>query len=251
MSIVDVLQAEAAVASRVEQILIAEKAIRDQEDRLRRLLNPGENELREDVRLTPQDPPAVALQPISLQEAIDIAIELRPRLFRPRRMWIAANLIPISPRTSCCRPFHSRAPWGWQALASNLGSSVNRNFSGDFYNYGAGLVLSYPLGNRSAWSTYSKRQMEGRNAQVSLAASDSRLSSACVKQCRVQTDFKRSRDDQVGAHHGGEAITGGTGTPEGRLPAPPASCWNFSAIWRPHRGTSCVPSLITTSRSRR
>ncbi|MEK7236628.1 MAG: TolC family protein, partial [Nitrospirota bacterium] len=42
MSIVDVLQAEAAVASRVEQVLVADKTIRDQEDQLRRLLNPGE-----------------------------------------------------------------------------------------------------------------------------------------------------------------------------------------------------------------
>src|SRR6476661_7880957 len=85
MSIVDVLQAEAAVASRVEQILIAEKSIRDQEDQLRRLLNPGENELREDLRLTPQDPPAVALQPISLQEAIDIAIERRPEIVQAKK----------------------------------------------------------------------------------------------------------------------------------------------------------------------
>ena len=45
MSIVDVLQAEAAVASRVEQVLVAEKAIRDQEDQLRRLLNPGEDNI--------------------------------------------------------------------------------------------------------------------------------------------------------------------------------------------------------------
>ena len=35
MSIVDVLQAEAAVASRVEQVLVADKTIRDQEDQLR------------------------------------------------------------------------------------------------------------------------------------------------------------------------------------------------------------------------
>jgi outer membrane protein TolC len=54
MTAVDVLQAEAAVASRVEQTLLAEKAIRDQEDQLRRLLNPGEEELRQDVRLTPR-----------------------------------------------------------------------------------------------------------------------------------------------------------------------------------------------------
>ena len=71
MSIVDVLQAEAAVASRVEQVLVAEKSIRDQEDQLRRLLNPGEEELRQDVRLTPKDQPVVALEPISLHEAID------------------------------------------------------------------------------------------------------------------------------------------------------------------------------------
>ena len=56
MSIVDVLQAEAAVASRVEQILVAEKSIRDQEDQLRRLLNPAEEELRQDLRLMPTDP---------------------------------------------------------------------------------------------------------------------------------------------------------------------------------------------------
>ncbi|HEY5931284.1 MAG TPA: TolC family protein, partial [Nitrospira sp.] len=61
MSIVDVLQAEAAAASRVEQVLVAEKAIRDQEDQLRRLLNPGEEELRQDVRLAPADSPTTYL----------------------------------------------------------------------------------------------------------------------------------------------------------------------------------------------
>ena len=66
MSIVDVLQAEAAVASRVEQVLVAEKAIRDQEDQLRRLLNPGEEELRQDLRLTPADAPVTVLEPLSL-----------------------------------------------------------------------------------------------------------------------------------------------------------------------------------------
>ena len=66
MSIVDVLQAEAAVASRVEQVLVADKTIRDQEDQLRRLLNPAEEDLRQDLRLTPLDQPVVTLEPISL-----------------------------------------------------------------------------------------------------------------------------------------------------------------------------------------
>ncbi|MBH0183455.1 MAG: TolC family protein, partial [Nitrospira sp.] len=85
MSIVDVLQAEAAVASRIEQVLVSEKAIRDQEDQLRRLLNPGEEDLRQDVRLTPTDMPVTSLDPISLQETIDIAIDQRPEIIQAKK----------------------------------------------------------------------------------------------------------------------------------------------------------------------
>jgi len=192
MSIVDVLQAEAAVASRVEQILIAEKSIRDQEDQLRRLLNPGENELREDLRLTPQDPPAVALQPISLQEAIDIAIERRPEIVQAKKNVDSSELNTNFAKNQLLPTLSFQGTLGLAGLGGNLGSSVNSNFSGDFYNYGAGLVLSYPLGNRSAWSTYNKRQMEGRNAQVSLVSVRQQIIVGVREAVRrVQTDFKR------------------------------------------------------------
>ena len=192
MSIVDVLQAEAAVASRVEQTLIAEKAIRDQEDQLRRLLNPGENELREDMRLTPQDPPAVALQPISLQEAIDIAIERRPEIVQAKKNVDSSELNTNFAKNQLLPTLSFQGTLGLAGLGGNLGNSVNSNFSGDFYNYGAGLVLSYPLGNRSAWSTYNKRQMEGRNAQVSLVSVRQQIIVGVREAVRrVQTDFKR------------------------------------------------------------
>jgi len=192
MSIVDVLQAEAAVASRVEQILIAEKSIRDQEDQLRRLLNPGENELREDLRLTPQDPPAVALQPISLQEAIDIAIERRPEIVQAKKNVDSSELNTNFAKNQLLPTLSFQGTLGLAGLGGNLGNSVNSNFSGDFYNYGAGLVLSYPLGNRSAWSTYNKRQMEGRNAQVSLVSVRQQIIVGVREAVRrVQTDFKR------------------------------------------------------------
>ena len=192
MSIVDVLQAEAAVASRVEQILIAEKSIRDQEDQLRRLLNPGENELREDMRLTPQDPPAVALQPISLQEAIDIAIERRPEIVQAKRNVDSSELNTNFAKNQLLPTLSFQGTLGLAGLGGNLGNSVNSNFSGDFYNYGAGLVLSYPLGNRSAWSTFNKRQMEGRNAQASLVSVRQQIIVGVREAVRrVQTDFKR------------------------------------------------------------
>jgi len=192
MSIVDVLQAEAAVASRVEQILLAEKTIRDQEDQLRRLLNPGEEDLRLEVRLTPRDHPVVALEPISLQEAIDIAIDQRPEIVQAKKNVETSDLNTKFAKNQLLPTLSFQGTMGLAGLGANYADMSNRNFSGDFYNYGAGLVLSYPLGNRSAWSTFNRRQMEGKNAETSLASVRQQIIIG-VKEAvrRVHTDFKR------------------------------------------------------------
>jgi outer membrane protein TolC len=192
MSIVDVLQAEAAVASRVEQVLVADKRIRDQEDQLRRLLNPTEEDLRQDVRLTPLDQPVVTLEPISLQEAIDTAIEQRPEIVQAKKNMETSDLNTKFAKNQILPTLSFQGTMGMAGLGQNYTDSVNSNFSGDFYNYGAGLVLSYPLGNRSAWSTYSKRQLEARNAEASLVSVRQQIIVGVREAVRrVQTDFMR------------------------------------------------------------
>jgi outer membrane protein TolC len=81
---------------------------------------------------------------------------------------------------------------GLAGLGGNYTDSVNSNFSGDYYNYGGGLVLSYPLGNRSAWSTYNKRQLEAKNAEAVLMNVRQQIIVGVREAVRrVQTDFKR------------------------------------------------------------
>jgi len=192
MSIVDVLQAEAAVASRVEQVLVADKTIRDQEDQLRRLLNPGEEDLRQDMRLTPLDQPVVTLEPISLEEAIDTAIEQRPEIVQAKKNMETSDLNTKFAKNQILPTLSFQGTMGMAGLGSTYSNSVNSNFSGDFYNYGAGLVLSYPLGNRSAWSTYNKRQLEEKNAEASLVSVRQQIIVGVREAVRrVQTDFKR------------------------------------------------------------
>ncbi|MCC2640241.1 MAG: putative Outer rane efflux protein [Nitrospira sp.] len=192
MSIVDVLQAEAAVASRVEQILVAEKSIRDQEDQLRRLLNPAEEELRQDLRLTPIDPPTTTLEAISLQEAIDIAIERRPEILQAGKNVETSDLNVKFAKNQILPTLSFQGTMGLTGLGADYGDSARRNLNGDFYNYGAGLVLSYPLGNRSAYSTYNKRQLESRNAQSSLQSVRQQVIVGVREAVRrVHTDFKR------------------------------------------------------------
>ena len=192
MSIVDVLQAEAAVASRVEQTLIAEKGIRDQEDQLRRLMNPSEGELRLDVRLTPEDHPVVALEPISLQEAIDVAIERRPEILQANRNIESSDLNAKFAKNQLLPNLSFQGTAGLAGLGDSTGNMLKSNTSGDFYNYGAGLVLSFPLGNRSAISQYNLRQLEAQNAKASFQSVRQQVIVGVREAVRrVQTDFKR------------------------------------------------------------
>ena len=192
MSIVDVLQAEAAVASRVEQVLVADKTIRDQEDQLRRLLNPAEEDLRQDIRLTPLDKPTVTLEPLSLEEAIDTAIELRPEIAQAKKNTETREINTKFAKNQILPTLSLQGTMGLAGLGKDYTDSVNQNLSGDFYNYGGGLVLSYPLGNRSAWSTYNKRQLEAKNAEASLVNVRQQIIVGVREAVRrVQTDFKR------------------------------------------------------------
>ena len=192
MSVVDVLQAEAAVASRVEQILVADKAIRDEEDQLRTLLNPGEAELRQTVRLTPLDAPITYLEIPSLEDAIDTALEQRPEIFQAKKHVESSELNKQFARNQLLPTLSLQGTIGVSGLGSDYGSAFTRNFGGDFYNYGVGVVLSYPLGNRSAISTYNKRQLETRNAETSLARARHQIILGVREAVRrVQTDFTR------------------------------------------------------------
>jgi outer membrane protein TolC len=192
MSIVDVLQAEAAVASRIEQVLVAEKAIRDQEDQFRRLLNPAEEELRQDLHLTPLDKPSQTLDAISPEETIEVALERRPEILHAKKNIETADANIKFAKNQVLPNLSFQGTSGLAGLGGSAGDMVNKNFGGDFYNYGAGLVFSYQLGNRSAISQYNKRQLEGMNAKASLASVRQQVI-VNVREAvrRVQTDFKR------------------------------------------------------------
>ncbi len=193
MTIVDVLQAQAAVAARQGEVILAEKTIGDQEDQLRRLLNPGEQELRQQVHVIPIDKPVQTLDAISLQEAIDTAMMLRPEVLQAHRSIQTSKLNRVFAKNQLLPSLSVEGTGGVTGIGGTAtGDSLERTLNGDFYNLGVGLVLSYPLGNRSAWSQYNKRKLEARNAEVSLQSSRQEVI-ITVKEAvrRVRTDFKR------------------------------------------------------------
>jgi outer membrane protein TolC len=107
---------------------VAEKAIRDQEDQLRRLLNPGEEDLRQDVRLTPVDPPVTVLEPLSLQEAIDTAIEQRPEITQAKKNVETGELNKQFARNQLLPTLSLQGTVGLAGLGGDYSESFTRNF---------------------------------------------------------------------------------------------------------------------------
>jgi outer membrane protein TolC len=194
---VEVLHAEAGVASRMEQVLLAQKAIKDQEDQLLNLLNPGEDVLLKDVQLVPTDQPVQLRESTSLERAKDTALERRPEVLHAQKNVEIGDLNSNYSKNQLLPNLSVQAILGTAGLGEGFSDTARRNYGGDFYNYGAGLVLSYPLGNQAATSLYNRRQLEMRAAEATLQMVRNKVIIG-VKEAvrRVQTDFQRIETTQ-------------------------------------------------------
>jgi outer membrane protein TolC len=167
---VEVTQAETDVAAREAAVTVAEKSVRDAEDRLKVILNiPKGGEwggaiLPSDAArffpVAPELPGAVAeaLSKRPQYEVAKIDLSNRELTFRLARNQLLPDL-----------SFQGGVGLnGLSARDPSYGDSLSNLSSGDFYNYSAGLVLSVPLGNRAARAEFMKAQLEVAQARVAL-----------------------------------------------------------------------------------
>ena len=95
------------------------------------------------------DQPVTVLAPISVQEAIDTAIDLRPEIVQAKRNLDTSDINSKFARNQLLPTLSFQGTMGMAGLGSDYPDSVKKNFSGDYYNYGAGLVLSFMLSSSS------------------------------------------------------------------------------------------------------
>ena len=192
MAEVEVLQAQAGVANRVEEVLIAQKAIGDQEDQLRQLFSPSEASLSDVVAIVPVDKPRKDADPLSLEKTIGVALRQRPEVLQAQKAIDTSDLNTKLAKNQMLPNLTFQGELGLRGLGGEANDALDRNFSTDFYNVGGGLVLTYPLGNRAAQSQYNRRILETNRAQVSLQRIRRQVVIE-VKEAirRVRTDFKR------------------------------------------------------------
>jgi outer membrane protein TolC len=198
MAEVEALQAQAGVASRIEQILLAQKTVEDQEDQLRRLLSQSEWSLTQTIPLIPLDQPIQHRSEIALQPIIDQALEHRPEVLQAKKNLNSSQVQTQFAKNQLLPDLSFQGGLGLAGLGNNPGDSWDRLGSTDFYNVGGGLVLSYPLGNRGAESQLQRRVLETRQQQASLLRVRQQIILDVKEAIRqIETNYKRIRTNQT------------------------------------------------------
>ncbi len=171
---VEVTQAEAQAAAQVQNVILAEKAIKDAEDKLKLIINIPDGERIWTRTIVPADAAPFEVAPVSDEAAIQEALEKRPEYAAAKLTLQNTDLNLRVARNQLLPSLQLQGSLGLNGLNEldkDFGSSYSGPTgltSGDFTSWSAALVLSYPLGNRSARSAFVQARLTDDQARVSL-----------------------------------------------------------------------------------
>tara|TARA_B100000315_G_scaffold260525_1_gene322590 strand:+ start:2913 stop:4508 length:1596 start_codon:yes stop_codon:yes gene_type:complete len=195
---IEILVAEADVASREEDVLVMAQTIEDDEDELRRLMNLPHVPLVEKLTVIPVDLPRLTTEQIPLQDAIEMAFQKRPDIKERKRDLTNRGLEVDHAKNQLLPDLSFQGGMGLFGLGEDFGDDLNGVRNVDSFHYQAGLVLSVPLGNRSAKSTYNKRRIEAETALLTLKNLELDITVEVKKALRdINTDLKRIKVAQL------------------------------------------------------
>jgi len=186
---IEVYAAEAEVATREQQVIVAKFAVKTSEDNLKKALNIYEKEEYLNLEIVPVEEPKTNIEAPPFPDTYKTAIEKRPDYLQAKTDIEAKNIqvkytknqlypridligsigtngiagtpVPVSfsnePPTMPGEPFRGDA-----------GKAFGHLDDGDYYNYSIGMQLTFPLENHSAKSQYSMAKIAAAQSLTSL-----------------------------------------------------------------------------------
>jgi outer membrane protein len=210
MAPLDVVAAESEVALREEGVILAEAALYDAEDVIKRSISPRNDPEMWAKRIVPTDRPTAEPFTVDTEGAIRNALEKRTDV-RVAHLGLenADTALRFArsqflPQVDAFVSYGAAGLGGTQVLdpvtrqplpqpvAGGFGDSLSSVFGRDFPTWTVGVNFSYPIRNRQAAAGRAQAQIALEQAQASLR----RLEMAVVQEVRssaraVETNFKR------------------------------------------------------------
>jgi outer membrane protein TolC len=216
MAPLDIVQAEAEVATREEAVILAEAAIERQQDQVRVLVfNPASPDFWT-ARIEPTDTPTFTPTVVDIDSAVQNALGKRSDLDVARRN-LEINDVNIRffrnqtlPEVNASVNYNARAIGGLQVTRApdpatglptgpvlreaqqSYFSTLTSAFAGDFPGWNLQLNMSYPIGGSSQEAQLARARLQHTQGQRQLASLELRVAAEVREAGRnVQTNLKR------------------------------------------------------------
>ncbi|MDA8168739.1 MAG: TolC family protein [Nitrospiraceae bacterium] len=160
---VDVYEAEAEVYARREGLFKAEKAVKDEEDTLKNLLDLSDW-TADIIPVEGLPAPVLREKRESLGDALQRRWDYKAALSGLKNMELQARFY----KNQQLPQLDAYASSGLNGLNSGYDSTLEGLGSGNFYSWEIGMNLTIPIGNRTARGAYLKAEYEKQKAQINL-----------------------------------------------------------------------------------
>jgi outer membrane protein TolC len=211
MAPLDVVAAESEVASREEGVIVAEAALADAEDALRRSIFPKHEFAIWQSRIVPKDRPTYEAVPVDPEAAIKRALEGRTDVVALRKSvenaetnlkaardgrLPAVDLVAAYGTTGTGGTEIIRDPPFGGAIVDTIpggyGDAASQVFGRDFPTWTLGFSVSYPILNRQARAQAARAQVTRDQAEASLRRLELLVTAEVRSSARaVETNMKR------------------------------------------------------------
>jgi outer membrane protein TolC len=162
-----VTQAEAQEAARVQDVILAEKAVRDAEDTLKVILNlPASGSWGQEIQ--PTYTLTFEPKPLNLDESIQKALANRYE-YKSAKLDINNKELNVRLTRNQLLPDLSLTGSVFtNGSGSTYGGNLSEMGSSHFVSYSVGVILTVPLGNRGPQASYIKAKLAEDQAKTSL-----------------------------------------------------------------------------------
>jgi outer membrane protein len=145
----EIVQSEAAIATREEAIISAQAAIGDAADQLRLLLNLPQGDLWQ-LEILPTTPPETSTLQIDLKESIGTALATRTEVREETLLVERAKVNSKVAHSALLPVLNLQANYNLGGVGTSYGTALRQITGFDFPGWSVGLHFAFPIQNRSA-----------------------------------------------------------------------------------------------------
>jgi outer membrane protein TolC len=210
MAPLDVVQAESEVAGREETVILAEAAVLDAEDAIKRAVFPDNAPETWASRIVPTDRPTAERIPVDTDAAVRNALEKRTDIVAARHsLENAESAVQLArnqelPQVDLVAAYGTTGVGGTQieregfggpiisTVPGGYGDALSSVFGRDFPTWTLGVNISYPIFNRAADAAHARAEIQREQSRANLRRLEMQVTTEVRQAARaVETNLKR------------------------------------------------------------